>query len=253
MIVLDEVLRSCQDIVALSAIAVTVLWGAKLVRPSSDLERLCVPASALAMLVTLSAQVFALSRAGAIVPWAIVLLGPQVILTGITFEFGSRLWTLVPAILAPCVLFLLGGQPLIPVGFPPDWATVGAAGAWCGTGFLLAAAAAIPIQAIFGSPRTVTSRRTLRTLGASWGGLAEVTYRMVAWSLPFLVLTASVAASHLALVQEAPLRWLATGGLILGAVSYLLASRRVGDDPGHHPVPLLLLASGGVWWLMAWG
>jgi hypothetical protein len=249
----EEFLHTCQDVVALSAIAVAVLWGAKIVRPASDLDRLCVPGSILALLATLAAEAVAFSQARSLVPWALVLVGPQFVLTLITLEFGSRLWTLVPAILAPGVLILLGGLSATPLGFPPDWTLLGATGAWVGTGFLLAAAAAVPIQAIFGSPRTVTSRRTLRTLGASWGGLAEVAFRMVAWSLPFLTVTGVVAATHPALVSLSPGRWIPVPAFIVAALVYLFVTRRVGDDPGHHPAGLVLLAAAAGAWLLAWG
>ena len=252
MIALDDTLRTCQDVVMLSAIASGVVWMAKLLRPSSDLDRLSSLASWLALSATVCAAALGLFESQAIVPWALVLLGPQMVTQGLSFEFGSRLWGLLSAMVALGVLALLGSHPLVELQIPVDWTVFGRLGAWCAAGFLFAAAAAVPIQGIFGSPRTTTSRRTLRTLAASWGGLAEVGFRMVAWSLPFLGVTVSTGCFHPALVLASPTRWVPALVLTLSAITHLVVSRRLSDDPEHHPVWLVAMAVLALVWIVRW-
>lgn len=222
-----------RDLIGISALATTIVYLLKLLRPSFELDRLGYLALVVATPAVVVSFLGALIALHEVSPWATFALSVIVAFWYAEGTFGTRLFGLVAG-LGLMLAYGLGSCSSLPLGQSP-WRTLAALGALTSLGMGAVAAGTGILHGLYHHTGVIVGRRTSRFFNVSPLAMAEIGYRLNAWTLPLQIFALAAGSMAMALHQ------LTVGPLVAWATAltlqagYAVWCRPTGYEPGFRP------------------
>lgn len=238
MSLLPEWIAFARDLVSICAMTTVLLYLVKLVRPAHEIDRLAYLALAVATPAVVLAAGAGLGLLHQLVPWAVFAAPALVGFWYAEGAFATRLYGLVGALAVLLATWLPCPPVAVQEAVWPWLMGVGVLGA-LGLAVLAAGTGLLMLLYVWGS--VLTGRRTGRFFNVSPLALAEIGYRLNAWTLPLQCFALGAGMAGLVRHQLGAWPLVAVATALTLQVGYAVWCRPAGYEPGYKPWLLALM------------
>lgn len=242
-----------RDLAAVGTVAAALILAAKLIRPGHAHDRLAAIALGVATLAATAALALGPFAGGRIEAWALCCAPVLLLYWWLEADLGTRILGLAAGIASFPAIFGVPADRGLPLADLRDWGGLAEGGALVGAGLMAFAASNLILAFFYRQTGAMNARKTGRYFAVNAETIAEIIYRLVAWSLPFAVF--ALLASGAGAWEGRLSAWvvLAWAFAALTAGLYAWRCRRQGYEVGLRPGLLLLATAGAMGGLAALG